>query len=172
MNRMDTLSRTSAGSKPDSFLRRFARLVLTGPAQLASPLNRRAVTLLAVAGAALLAWSGVIHLQLWSDGYRDISVIGPLFLIQGIASIALALPLAVFRRLVLLAAGAILLAATAVGLLLSAGIGLFGYQESLAVPYAETSLVVEFTGAVVLVVTAVIVLVASLATRRSRGQSF
>ena len=125
-----------------------------------------------MAGAALLVWSGVIHLQLWSDGYRDISVIGPLFLIQGIASIALALPLVIFRRIVLLAAGAILLAATAVGLLLSAGIGLFGYQESLAVPYAETSLVVEFTGAAVLVVAAVIVLIASLATRRSHGQSF
>src|SRR5580704_13938521 len=172
MNRMDTLSRPSAGGKPGSFPRRFARLSLTGPAQLASPVSRWAVTLLAVAGAALLVWSGVIHLQLWSDGYRDISVIGPLFLIQGIASIALALPLVVFRRLVLLAAGAILLAATAVGLLLSAGIGLFGYQESLAVPYAETSLVVEFTGAAVLVVAAVIVLIASLATRRSHGQSF
>ena len=119
-----------------------------------------------MAGAALLVWSGVIHLQLWSDGYRDISVIGPLFLIQGIASIALALALVVFRRLVLLAAGAVLLAATAVGLLLSAGIGLFGYQESLAVPYAETSLVVEFTGAAVLAVAAAIVLVASLAARR------
>ena len=172
MNRTDTLSRTSSGRKPDSFPRRFARLGLTGPAQLASPLSRWAVTLLAVAGAALLIWSAVIHLQLWSDGYRDISVIGPLFLIQGIASIALALPLVIFRRLVLLAAGAILLAATAVGLLLSAGIGLFGYQESLAVPYAGTSLVVEFTGAAVLVVAAVIVLIASLATRRSHGQSF
>jgi len=73
---------------------------------------------------------------------------------------------------VLLAAGAVLLAATAVGLLLSAGIGLFGYRESLAVPYAGTSLAVEFTGAVVLMVAAVIALVASLATRRSRGQSF
>lgn len=172
MNRMDTLSRPSATTKPDSFPRRFARLVLTGPAQLASPVSRWAVTLLAVAGAALLAWSAVIHLQLWSDGYRDISVIGPLFLIQGIASIALTLPLVVFRRLVLLAAGAILLASTAVGLLLSASIGLLGYQESLAVPYAETSLVVEFTGAAVLAAATVIILIASLATRRSPGQSF
>jgi hypothetical protein len=146
--------------------------VLTGPAQLTSPVSRWAVTLLAVVGAALLVWSGVIHLQLWSDGYRDISVIGPLFLIQGIASIALALAVVVFRRLVLLAAGAALLAATAVGLLLSAGTGLFGYTESLAVPYAETSLAAEFTGAAVLVAAAVIVLVASLATRRSHGQSF
>ena len=172
MNRMDTLSRTSADGKPDSFPRRFARLGLTGPAQLASPLSRWAVTLLAVAGAALLVWSAVIHLQLWSDGYRDISVIGPLFLVQGIASIALALALVIFRRLVLLAAGVILLAATAVGLLLSASTGLFGYTESLAVPYAETSLAVEFTGAVVLMVAAVITLVASLANRRSHGQSF
>jgi hypothetical protein len=143
MNRMDTLSRPPAASKPDSFPRRLARLVLTGPAQLASPLSRWAVTLLAVVGAALLVWSAVIHLQLWSDGYRDISVIGPLFLIQGIASIAL-----------------------------SAGVGLFGYQESPAVPYAETSLAVEFTGAAVLVAAAVIVLIASFATRRSQRQSF
>jgi hypothetical protein len=172
MNRMDTLSRSPATSEPDRFPRRFARLVLTGPAQLASPRSRWAVTLLAVAGAALLAWSAVIHLQLWSDGYRDIPVIGPLFLLQGIAGIALTLPLVISRRLVLLAAGAILLAATAAGLLLSAGIGLFGYQESLAVPYAETSLVVEFTGAAVLAVAAVIVLIASLATRRLHEQSF
>jgi hypothetical protein len=73
---------------------------------------------------------------------------------------------------VLLVAGAVLLAATAVGLLLSASSGLFGYQESLAVPYAETSLAVEFTGAVVLMVAAVIAVVASLATRRWHGQSF
>jgi hypothetical protein len=166
MTRTGTLSRPPAPGNPDSFPRRLARLGLTGPAQLASPLSRWAVTLLAAAGAALLLWSAVIHLRLWSGGYRDISVIGPLFLIQAVAGIALAVPLVVFRRLVLLAAGAVLLAATAVGLLLSAGIGLFGYQESLAVPYAETSLVVEFTGA------AVIVLIASLATRRSHGQSF
>jgi hypothetical protein len=172
MNRTRTLSRPPATSKPDRFLGRSARLALTGPAQLTSPLSRWAVTLLAVAGAALLVWSGVIHLQLWADGYRDISVIGPLFLIQGITSIALALALVVFRRLVLLAAGAVLLAATAVGLLLSAGIGLFGYTESLDVPYAETSLAVEFTGAAVLMAAAVIALVASLATRRSHGQSF
>src|SRR6202167_3548872 len=158
MNRMDTLSRPSAAGQPDSFPRRLARLALTGPAQLASPRSRWAVTLLAVAGAALLVWSGVIHLQLWSDGYRSISVIGPLFLIQGIASIVLAVALAAFQRLALLAAGAVLAAATAAGLLLSAGIGLFGYVESLAVPYAETSLVVEVTSAAVLAAAAAIVL--------------
>jgi uncharacterized membrane protein len=73
----------------------------------------------------------------------------------------------VFRRVVLLAAGAVLAAGTAVGLLLSVGIGLFGYVESLAVPYAQTSLVVEFTSAAVLAAAAAIVLAAPLLRRRS-----
>ena len=167
MNRTPTMPRLPAAAQRDSFPRRSARLLLRGPARLTSPVARWAVTLLAVAGAALLVWSGVIHLQLWSGGYRDISVIGPLFLIQGIASIVLAVALAAFRRLVLLAAGAVLAAATAAGLLLSAGIGLFGYTESLAVPYAGTSLVVEFTGAAVLAAAAAIVLAAPLLSRRS-----
>jgi hypothetical protein len=167
MNRTPTMPRLPATAQRDSFPRRAARLLLSGPASLTSTAARRAVTLLAVAGAGLLVWSGVIHLQLWSDGYRSISVIGPLFLIQGIASIVLAVALVAFRRLVLLAAGAVLAVATAAGLLLSAGIGLFGYQESLAVPYAETSLVVEFTSAAVLAAAAVIVLAAPLLRRRS-----
>jgi hypothetical protein len=167
MNRTTTVPRPPATAQRDSFPRRSARLLLSGPARLTSPVARWAVTLLAVAGAALLAWSGVIHLELWSDGYRDISVIGPLFLIQGIGSILLAVALAAFRRLALLAAGAVLAAATAAGLLLSADIGLFGYVESLAVPYAETSLVVEFTSAAVLAAAAVIVLAGQLVRRRA-----
>jgi hypothetical protein len=167
MNRTPTMPRLPATAPRDSFPRRSVRLLLSGPASLTSPGARWAVTLLAVAGAGLLVWSGVIHLQLWSDGYRSISVIGPLFLIQGIASIVLAVALVAFRRLVLLAAGAVLAVATAAGLLLSAGIGLFGYTESLAVPYAETSLAVEFTGGAVLAAAAAIVLAAPLLRRRS-----
>ena len=152
-------SRASRASRAVSFL-------AAGPAQATSPAARWAANILALAGAALLIWSGVIHLQLWSDGYRSISVIGPLFLIQGAGSIVLAVILALFRRLGLLAAGAVVLASTAAGLLLSASIGLFGYQESLAVPYAEASLVVEFAGA------AVLVLAARLTNQSSPKQSF
>src|SRR5579875_1882468 len=130
MNRAIATLRPPASARPDPIPRRAARLLLSGTATLTSLAARWAVTALAVAGAGLLVWSGVIHLDLWSDGYRDISVIGPLFLVQGIAGIVVALALAVFRRLALLAAGAVLLAATAAGLLLSAGIGLFGYTES------------------------------------------
>ncbi len=150
----------SARPRNDSALVRAARLLTRGPARIKSPAARWVVNALAVAGAALMVWSGVIHLQLWSDGYRSISVIGPLFLIQGAGGIALAVVLAVFRRAVLMAAGAVMMAATAAGLLLSAGIGLFGYRESLAVPYAMSSLVVEFAGAAVLAAAAAILLAA------------
>jgi uncharacterized membrane protein len=138
--------------------------LLRGPAALSRPAARWTVNVLAVAGAALMVWSGVIHLQLWSEGYRDISVIGPLFLAQGIGAIAIAALVVVFRRLAALAAGAVTLAATAVGLLLSVYMGLFGYTESLAVPYAKASLVVEFAGAAVLLAAAAIL----LTSRRTR----
>ena len=147
---------------------RAAHLLARGPARMTSPIARWTANVLAVAGAALMVWSGVIHLELWSDGYRSISVIGPLFLIQGIGGIALAAVTAVFRRVVFMAAGAVMMAATAAGLLLSAGIGLFGYQESLAVPYAMSSLAVEFAGAAVLAAAAAIVLAARRGPRPAR----
>ncbi len=129
---------------------RVSRFLLRGPGALQSQTARAAVLVLAGTGAGFLVWSGVIHLELWSDGYKDISVIGPLFLVQGIVSIVVAAAIAALRRLALLAAGAVAGAATAVGLLLSANVGLFGYTESLTVPYATLSLAVEFTAAFVL----------------------
>ncbi len=143
-------------SQPASRLHRAVQRLMRGPAALQSPAARWAITVLAVVGAGLMVWSGVIHLQLWSQGYRDISVIGPLFLIQGIGSIVVALAVVAFRRVFLLAAGAALMAGTGVGLLLSATIGLFGYTESLAITDAQTSLMVEFIGAAVLAGAAVV----------------
>jgi hypothetical protein len=137
-----------------AFARRAIHYLLLRPAEVRWRAGRWAVSILAVAGAAMLVWSAVIHLMLWSDGYKDIPTIGPLFLAQGVVSIVIAVALAIFRRLALMAAGAVTLAATAVGLLLSVHIGLFGFQESMAVPYADSSLVVEFAGAGLLVIAA------------------
>jgi hypothetical protein len=159
-NHAGTLPQAEASSRPPGFLRQVLKFLLIGPGQLRSRPLGWGVSLLAVAGAALLVWSSVIHLQLWADGYSGILVIGPLFLAQGIAGIVIALAVVVFRRMVALGAGAVTLAATAVGLLLSVHISLFGYRESLAVPYAESSLVIEFTGAAVLVVAALVLLIA------------
>jgi hypothetical protein len=128
------------------------RLLLRRPGALQSRIARWTVLVLTATGAGFLVWSGVIHLMLWSDGYKDISVIGPLFLVQGIVSILLGVVIVAFRWLALLVAGAVAGVATAVGLLLSVYVGLFGYTESLSVSYGELSLAVEFTAAFVLLV--------------------
>src|ERR1700689_5139488 len=121
-----TMVREQPTAPRDSAPAGASQLLARGPARMTSPIARWTVNVLAVAGAALMMWSGVFHLQLWSDGYRSISVIGPLFLIQGIGGITLATLTGVFRRVVLMAAGAVMMAATAAGLLLSASVGLFG----------------------------------------------
>jgi hypothetical protein len=135
---------------------RTLRFLIRKPHTLESRIARWTVLALAGIGAGFLVWSGVIHLDLWTDGYKDISVIGPLFLVQGIASIVLAVAIVALRWLALLAAGAVAGLATGTGLLLSVYVGLFGYTESLAVPYAVLSLAVEFTAAFVLVAAAVL----------------
>ena len=139
------------------------RFLLRRPEALQSRIARWTVLALTGIGAAFLVWSAVIHLELWADGYKDISVIGPLFLVQAIACIILAVAIVAFRWLVLLLAGAVAGVATAVGLLLSVYVGLFGYQESLTIPYAELSLAVEFTAAFVLLVAACVLALAESA---------
>ena len=140
---------------------RVIRFLLRRPGALQSRIARWTVLALTATGAGFLVWSGVIHLELWSDGYKDISVIGPLFLVQGIASIALAAAIVAFRWLALLVAGAVAGVSTAVGLLLTVYVGLFGYTESLTVPYATLSLAVEFTAAFVLLAGAVLLALAA-----------
>ena len=137
------------------------RLLLRRPGALQSRIARWTVLVLAGIGGGFLVWSGVIHLILWSDGYKDISVIGPLFLVQGIVTIILGVIIVAFRWLVLLAAGAVAGVATAVGLLLSVSVGLFGYTEDLSVSYGDLSLAVEFTAAFVLLVGAVVLILAA-----------
>src|SRR5215469_14574378 len=113
-DRTHTVLRNSSPGQPDSFRHRAIRLLFKGPGALKSPVARWAVNLMALGGAAMLVWSAVIHLMLWSDGYKDISVVGPLFLLQGIGAIVLALAVLVLRWLALLTAGAVTLVATAV----------------------------------------------------------
>src|SRR5580693_10156777 len=136
------------------------RFLLRRPNALQSRAARAAVLALAGVGGGFLVWSSVIHLMLWSDGYSGISVIGPLFLAQGIGGIVIAVALVIFRRMITIGAGAVTLAGTALGLLASVHLSLFGYKESLAVPYAMSSLVIEFTGAAILVIAALALLVA------------
>ncbi|MCF6743685.1 hypothetical protein E9529_05230 [Blastococcus sp. KM273128] len=113
---------------------------------------------LRLVGAVLLAVMGWLHLDLWFDGYRNIDVIGPAFLLNAIAGFGLAVLLLVApRRLVWLAAalGALTALGTLAGLLLSTTVGLFGFVESTAAPLWWESFWVELAAVVVLAVLAV-----------------
>jgi hypothetical protein len=91
-------------------------------------------------------WSAAIHLHLWLHGYRHVPTIGPLFLAQGIVGLAIAAAALTVRRWVTAVAGAIYLAATSAGLLLSATVGLFNFHDGLDAPYAGLSLTVQLAG--------------------------
>jgi hypothetical protein len=131
-------------------VRQTIAYALIGPS--GSTARRAAITLGLVVGSALMASSGAIHLQLWAMSYRAIPTIGPLFLLQGIAGVVLALLLLLWRRLLVVVAGAGFMVATIGGLLVSVHFGLFGFMDTLAAPYAGLSLVLESAGAVVLAV--------------------
>jgi hypothetical protein len=112
--------------------------------------RQRATLALMAAGVAALAWSSWIHLHLWTDGYRHIATIGPLFLMQGIVAAVVALAVLVTRRLEAAAVGVLFLLSTIGGLLLSDWVGLFGFHDHLDAPFAGLSISVEAIGAAAL----------------------
>ena len=104
-------------------------------------------------GAALLAATAVIHLHLWLTGYRSIAWIGPLFLADVVLSAVLALAvLAAPARWLpwACAVGALLLAGTLGGLLLSVSVGFLGFVDTWTAPLTVPSVAVEGAGSVVL----------------------
>ena len=104
------------------------------------------VTAAILAGAGLMVTTAAIHLHLWLNGYRHVPRLGPLFLAQSVSGFVAAPLVAWGRQTILVLGAAGFMAASAVGLLLSATVGFVGIHDSLAVPWATTSLVVELIG--------------------------
>jgi hypothetical protein len=129
---------------------------------VAAPVARRSTpTLLALRalGALLLLGVAVIHGYLWQQGYRDIGIIGPAFLLDTVLAAGGALLLLVTPSRWLYpvaAAGALLCLGTLGALLVSTTVGLFGFVESTAAPLWWESFWVEAAGAVVLTALALI----------------
>ena len=98
-----------------------------------------------------VAFSILVHLYLWADGYRNVATIGPLFLAQGVAGLVLAVILVAYPRTLTAALGAIFLLASVTALALSATRGFFGVMDKLDAPWATPALVVESAGALVLI---------------------
>jgi hypothetical protein len=116
---------------------------------------------LRVVGAGLLVAIGAIHLHLWLDGYKDIDVIGPAFLLQaaiafGGALLLLIAPLGLLVWAALLCLG---FAAGSLGALLQStyGVlglepGMFDFVESDVAPWWTETFWVEIAAIVVLLV--------------------
>ena len=81
------------------------------------------------AGAALLAVTAAIHLDLYLTGYNTVPTIGTLFLLQVIAAFLLAAAVAATGNRLAALLGAGFMIATLGGYLLSIWFGLFGFKE-------------------------------------------
>jgi hypothetical protein len=161
--------KTAAGLADRSPARARPRV---GTVARVGPVSARAWRLAANAalagGAALVAASGLIHLFLWADGYRNVTTIGPLFLVQAITGCVLAVSLVAYPRVLAAGLGVAYLLASIAALILSATRGLLGFRDTLNAPWAGTSLVVEAIGALLLVVGGILLLrQRSITVRRS-----
>lgn len=158
---------TRTGSSRPGLLGSVLLLASPGRPDLAQRRGLFIVALvLRVAGAGLLGWIGYIHWFLWQrEGYKFIPTNGPLFLVDAIAAVVLAVLLLVWARPLagLLAAGFI--ASTIGALAISLWIGLFGFHESIHANFVVESLVLE---SIALVILAAWTVIAATAVARRR----
>jgi plastocyanin len=103
---------------------------------------------------ALLVVGGLVHLQLYFDGYKSIDKVGPSFLLNAIASVVVAFLVVAWPTIWSKLAGIAVAGATLVAFVLSRNdLGLFGYNESgfEPSPQAVIAFVAEILAIVVLV---------------------
>lgn len=130
---------------------RWVRALLARRMSPDLPASVRYLDLLAVlAGAALIVTTASIHLHLWLAGYRHVPTLGALFLAQCITGFLAGPIIALARRAFAVLGGAVYMASSAVGLILSATVGFVGIHDGLNVPWATPSLAVEIAGFVLL----------------------
>jgi hypothetical protein len=147
-----------------SVRRRLPRYLSDGPSRTPGAI-RWVATLGFVIGGLLVLWSAYIHFHLWNEpqGYRHISVIGPLFLLQSIGGLVVAIAVVAARRVWAAICGIGYAVATLVGFLLSVDLtdGLFNFRETWAAPFAHQALGVEIAIVAVLTLTAVLCIAGS-----------
>jgi hypothetical protein len=121
------------------------------------------VLALCIIDAALLVTSGLIHLHFWNIAYRHVPTLGPLFLVQVVATLLTAVALVATRRLIVVAAAFLLMGGTIVGFILVRTVGLFNFKLGFTSGLAATVLVVEAVAMVMTAITAWVI------TRSARG---
>jgi hypothetical protein len=120
--------------------------------------RRPVVIVLCVVSAALMAWSGAIHLHLWQTEYRYIKIghLNTLFLVQTISAFVLAAALIAIRHFLVALAGLALMAGTLTGYLITRyrTAGLFGFHLPITTSDANRAMAVEIAAIIVLAITA------------------
>jgi hypothetical protein len=106
--------------------------------------------ILRLAAVGLLSAVGWIHLHLWQQGYRHIPTIGPLFLAGAVSALIVGAGLLARPSRLIGLLGFGVSAGILAGLIVSVNIGLFGFKESLSVPFAVESVVLEIAAALTL----------------------
>lgn len=84
---------------------------------------------LRVLAAAGVLVSAAVHLKLWLDGFRDLPVIGPAFLLNAVGGLVIAVLLVTWRHWIPLVLALGFGISTLGAYLISATVGLFGVHE-------------------------------------------
>lgn len=79
--------------------------------------------------AAGVLMSAVVHLELWAQGVRSVAVIGPLFLLNAVAGLLIAVVLLSWTHWLPVLAAIGFSAATLAAFVLAVTVGLFGVRE-------------------------------------------
>jgi hypothetical protein len=108
---------------------------------------------LCIIDAGLMIASGLIHLHLWDIAYRHVKTLGPLFLVQTVAALLIAVVIVITRRVLAVAAGLLLMAGTIVGFFLARTVGIFGFKLTFTSGLANTVLVIEIVAVIMLAIT-------------------
>ena len=111
-----------------------------------------------VVAAAAVFISAVVHVILWFDGYRDVDVIGPSFMLNAVGGVVIAILLIGWRNWVPLLLAVGFGVATLGAFALSVTVGLFGFQETLGGVYQWIAAAAE-----------VVAVVAGVAAARGEG---
>jgi len=96
--------------------------------------------------------SAAVHLYLWNEGMRDVDVIGPAFLLNGVGGLVIAVAVVAWRHWLPLLAAAGFGAATLGAYVMSRTVGLAGVRETIWTTEAVISAVVEVLAIVFAVV--------------------
>ena len=98
--------------------------------------------------AAGVLVSGLVHLKLWFDGFRDLHVIGPSFMLNAVAGVVIAVLLLAWRHWIPLFLAVGFGGSTLLAFVISATVGLFGVHERWTGGYVLTAAAAEVVAVV------------------------